>query len=304
MADENQKREHGIPVGGVILLFLGVVFLLQTLNVIPWGLWGTLWRFWPALLVIIGLGIILRRYNPWLQSLLVLVVLFACLGLTIWQHEPSSPVKGTLTQSYIQPRDNLESATIRMDLSVGDLSLAALPAGSPNLVEAGYNEEKRGVSMKADFSREGAAGVLNLRLDRAEWHSWDDDEFRWQARFTRDISLTMDIKSAVSNLEVDLNALKVTELKMKLDVGNYKVVLPASVNDGRVDIKAALSNTEVTVPAGVAARIKVRADLSSVDVDQSRFPKQGDYYVSSDFDSAKNRIDIDIESDLGRVAIK
>lgn len=83
------RRHHGIPVGGVILLFLGIVFLLQTLGVLPWGLWGTLWRFWPVVLILVGLGIILRRFNPWLVSLLILAVLLACLGVAVWQYSPA-----------------------------------------------------------------------------------------------------------------------------------------------------------------------------------------------------------------------
>jgi len=79
-------RVIGVPVRGSFLIFLGIVFLLQTLDVLPWGLWRTLWRFWPVLIIITGLGILLRRYNVWLVSLLVLVVLGAGLGIAIWQY--------------------------------------------------------------------------------------------------------------------------------------------------------------------------------------------------------------------------
>lgn len=304
MAEEKQKRGRGIPVGGIVLLFLGVVFLLQTFNIIPWGLWGMLWRFWPAILIIIGLGILLRRYNPWLISLLILVILFACLGLAIWQYGPSKTVESQLYQSYTQPGDNLEKADIRMDLPVGNLALAALPAGSPNLVEAGFTQNRHNAALKASYSREGTTGILNMQLEQKDWPAWSSGEFKWQAAFSRDIPLTMDIKSAVSNFEADLSELKVTELRMKLDVGNFNVVLPSAPGDGKVSIDSALSNLDITIPQGVAARIKARADLGSAEIDKSRFPKQGDYYISGDWDSAGNRLDIDVKCDLGRVGIK
>jgi len=71
---------------GIALLILGVVFLLQNFDVLPWGLWGTLWRFWPVLIIILGLNILMRRYNTWLVSALVLAILCACLGIAIWQY--------------------------------------------------------------------------------------------------------------------------------------------------------------------------------------------------------------------------
>ena len=86
MSEEKPQRAVGAPVWGIFLLFLGVVFLLQTTGILCWGLWGTLWRFWPALIIVTGFGILLRRYNFWLVSLLVLAILGACLGIALWQY--------------------------------------------------------------------------------------------------------------------------------------------------------------------------------------------------------------------------
>lgn len=301
MADEKQKREYGIPVGGVVLLFLGVIFLLQTLNVIPWGLWGTLWQYWPVILIVIGLGILLRHYNVWLMSLIILAALFACLGLAIWQYTPS-PTTSTVTESYSRPLDNLERAQVKMDFPVGDFSIASLPASSQNLVEAGF--EKSGGVLRTDFRRDGNTGMLDLRLERDSGPFWNSGDASWSALFSRNIPLTMDVKSAVSNLDVDLSELNVTDLKIKLDVGNYKVTLPASAGKTIVNIDSALSNLDIFVPEGVALKLKAKADLASAEIDQSRFPKEGDYYISPDFNTAKNRIEMEFKGSLGRVSVK
>ena len=44
--------------------------------------------------------------------------------------------------------------------------------------------------------------------------------------------------------------------------------------------------------------------MSVYDIDTSRFPRQGDYYVSPDFETAENRIELAIESDVGRVTVR
>lgn len=44
---------------GLFLILLGVVFLLATLDVICWG---DIWRFWPALLILLGVSIIFRSH--------------------------------------------------------------------------------------------------------------------------------------------------------------------------------------------------------------------------------------------------
>ena len=105
-------------------------------------------------------------------------------------------------------------------------------------------------------------------------------------------------------MELDLSQLKVTELRLDVDAGNCKVTIPSSVGTIRAYIKADVANIEVNIPEGVAAKIQVDTDLSAFDVDESRFPKQGDYYISDHFDTAQNRIYLEIDSDVGRVQVK
>jgi predicted membrane protein len=44
---------------GLFLVMLGGVFLLATLKVICWG---NIWRYWPAVLILLGISIIFRRH--------------------------------------------------------------------------------------------------------------------------------------------------------------------------------------------------------------------------------------------------
>ena len=86
MSGEKPQGVFAVSIWGIFLLFLGIVFLLQTLNILSWELWGTLWRFWPVLIMVSGIGILLRNFNTWLVSLLVLAIFGACLGIAIWQY--------------------------------------------------------------------------------------------------------------------------------------------------------------------------------------------------------------------------
>lgn len=91
MAENKPQRVTGAPIWGILLLFLGIVFLLQTFDILPWGLWSILWRFWPVLIIILGLGILLRRWNAWVVNMLVLFILGSCLSIAMWQYAPPLP---------------------------------------------------------------------------------------------------------------------------------------------------------------------------------------------------------------------
>jgi len=53
-----------------------------------------------------------------------------------------------------------------------------------------------------------------------------------------------------------------------------------------------------------AKALKAEVDLVAFEVDERRFLKKGDYYVTGDFDSASNRIELEIDCDAGRVQLK
>jgi len=299
MSEKEPQRVVGVPIWGIFLLFLGVVFLLQTLNVLPWGLWGTLWRFWPVLIIIIGLGILLRRYNVWLVSLLVLAILGACLGIAFWQYGASPSIK-----SYSEPLGNMERAQIEVDFAAGNINIGSLPPGSPNFVEAESEVRGRDGSMNVDFHQQDSEGRLYLSTERVNQPFWGGDGIRWEVRLTRNIPLTLTIKSAASNMELTLSELKVTELQLDIDAGNCKVTVPSSAGTTDIKVEVDVANIELTIPDEVAAKIWADIDLSAFDVDESRFPKQGDYYISDNFDTAQNRIYLEIDSDVGKVQVK
>ncbi len=83
MSEGRRHREPHFPLFGILLVFVGVILLLQTSGVLPWSLWNTLWRFWPVLIIIVGLRIVLGRLHPWLVSLLILAILGACFAIAI-----------------------------------------------------------------------------------------------------------------------------------------------------------------------------------------------------------------------------
>jgi len=82
------------------------------------------------------------------------------------------------------------------------------------------------------------------------------------------------------------------------------VTTPSKAGTSNIEIEADAANIEVTIPDGVAAKIQVDTNLSVLDVDENRFPQQGDYYMSQDFVSAENRVELEIDCDVGRVQVK
>ncbi len=299
MSEMRPRRAHGAPIWGIILLFLGIVFLLQALDVLPWGVWGTLWRFWPVLIIIIGLNILLSRYSRWATSILVFALLWACLGIAYWQYQPAA-----VAESYSEPLANLERASIAIDFNGGSLSLGSLGNDSANLVEVDSSSRGGDGGIEADFQQQDGNGSLHLTARSINRFFWSGPYLDWQAMFTPKIPLTLDIKSAASSISLNLSKLLTPDVIVELNAGSCQVTAPSSAGTTHIKITANASNVEVTVPAGVAARILLDTNVTGIDIDKSRFPQSGDYYMSEDFGTSGKQVELEIKCNVGRVQVK
>jgi lia operon protein LiaF len=82
------KRPERSPIRGslagpAVLIGLGIVFLLNNLGYLGWGIWDTLLRLWPVLLIAVGLDLLIGRRSALGSALLALLVV-AALGAAIW----------------------------------------------------------------------------------------------------------------------------------------------------------------------------------------------------------------------------
>jgi hypothetical protein len=71
-----------------------------------------------------------------------------------------------------------------------------------------------------------------------------------------------------------------------------------------VEIDAGAASVGIRVPNGVAARIKTEGALVGVDIDQSRFPREGGIYQSPDYATAENKAELDIDIGAGSISVR
>ena len=58
---EDAADDKQIPVGAFVLIGLGVLFLLNTFG---WFHFDWIWRFWPLILIAVGIRVLMKR-NGW-----------------------------------------------------------------------------------------------------------------------------------------------------------------------------------------------------------------------------------------------
>ena len=298
---ERPPRHTGL-VGPVILVGLGVLFLLNNFGVLSWGIWMTLLRLWPILLIAVGLDILVGRRSL-LGSLLVTLAMVALLVGGVWWLSPQGLGAAPLTTSDIsQPLDGATQADVELAIGVGRLELGAM--NEPNGLIAGTITTQQNERVLQDFTVRGDTAVFRLRYRDSGGpigNRWgENDEWKLQLNPTMPVKLTLN--TGVGTARLNLAALNVTDLQIDAGVGETFVTLP---RQGQVvgSINGGVGQTTVTIPADVAVRIVAKKGLGNVSTPRS-LKQNGNVYESPDYANAANRAELTINGGIGNIQIE
>ncbi len=286
-----------LPLAGIVLLIAGVILLLQTTGVLPWDLWISLWRFWPLLVIALGIHILFgRRIGWWATVLAMVAILVAVGGALVLGAGNEQPIS-----SVAEPLNGIQSADVSIKFGAGDLKVNSLPTGSPNLVEGQFGTEGHGA--RVQLVRSQNTGKLTISPNRQPWIRWFS-KASWDIFLSQTPKLTLELDGGAANVKLDTRDLKVTQLDLNVGAASAEITLPAKAGDVSSTIKAGAADITIIVPEGVAAKIKKHTGVSSFAIDAGRFPLSSDVYVSPDFDTAKNRVTIDLSVGAATVTIR
>lgn len=84
----------------LLLIFIGVLFLLNNYGVLPWSAWRYFFRLWPLLLIILGIRMVLgqNRASYIISTLITLIILALALAFAL---APTNPAISQYLNQYL-----------------------------------------------------------------------------------------------------------------------------------------------------------------------------------------------------------
>ena len=298
--------QRGFGFAGALIL-VGIVALLWNFDVLPDRFLAVAWTLWPVALVAVGAALVLSRVRVWLGSTAFLVVLIAGLG-TAWGLAAAGEGPALYRESIAVSMGDSREARLELHVRAGSLTLDA--EAPPDLLLAGELESRTvGDSYSISESHQtGGRSVIKLRNAPGREFSWIPGEAPsedWTLHLTADISTEIRVEAGAADIDLDLRDLQVQRLEIEAGAADLDVVMPAAAGKTEASIEVGAASLRITVPEGVAARIELDAGLSSIQIDEGRFPEQSDdVYASPDFERAANRLEITIDAGASHVEIR
>jgi hypothetical protein len=298
-------------VGPLILISAGVLLLLNQMGRLPWSVWGTLWRFWPVILILAGLevlvGVSRSRILYVFGVLIAIVVLGSVIGYAVYRGAAvPGPWPAARTEEVLEALQDADRGRVTLRFGAGELVIGAL-VDSPSFASGKIEYARYSRQAEQDFRVRDGTAEFSLQAGSQPipfWRPGDGAGERWNIEFTPRIPLEMAVSRGVGGVNLDLTRLKVTELDVGGGVGETIVTFPAAAGSTRASVKAAIGDITVKIPDGVGAKIHVSKLLASVDVMNQRFVRSGDEYVSTNYDTAENKLDVEINLVIGDIIIR
>ncbi len=261
-------RRQGLFWGSVILL-LGVLLLLQTLGIVHFNVWPI---FWALVLIFLGVWFLVRSRMRTGD--------FASENLSI--------ARGGAVQAEVEIQHGAGKLSLRAASPGGALVEGAFGGGVVHTVQP---------SAKTRVKLDAGAGTKAVL-------PWDwPGGLRWDVRLCPDLPLDLIFRTGAGESDIDLTELDVKSVRLETGASSSRLILPARAQFTRVDVRAGLASVNMIVPQGVAAKIQTQTGLSGINIDAARFPPTSGYYMSADYDTAPNRIEIYVEGGMGSVEV-
>lgn len=307
---------------GVFFIVLGGVPLavgqgwIDPATIVGW------WRFWPLILIGIGVGLILRRTPAHFVGGLIVAATFGLLFGSLL----AGGAHGGLGFGCVSERSGVAlppieggfgpNATVDLDMSCGDLTVEPVAGSAWNLIAS-----TPGGRNPIDAT---APDRLDIRSAERSWFGpfGDDNGESWKVGLptdpTLDLRATLNAGTARLDLAglhlralsmttnagrttIDLSGATVGSLSYTLNAGQTRILLPSSTLSGSATVNA--GDLGFCVVPGTALRIDSNSTLASNNFDERGLIQSGTTWTSPGYDSAAVRIDLSLSANAGSIEL-
>jgi hypothetical protein len=295
---------------GTLFVILGVLGLLANFFDFTFQ-WSTAWKFWPLVLVLIGLSIIVKNKSgkmiiSGLAGLVLAVSIFASIssGLNFFRGGlnftfDDGPIV-TETSRYTEEfNDTIKFASLNFSAGAGNFRLLTT---TDELLD--ISTESHGVDytlIRNDFDDKSD---LTFKMESKKFRFGKKGSFN-KVEIALNPEPVWDINFDVgaASMKVDLSPFKVKNIDINMGAAALNLKLGEPVDETKLDIAAGASDIDIFIPENAACEITSDVALSSTKYEGFTKFESGRYRTPN-FDESSKKIFIRIESGVSSIDVR
>jgi hypothetical protein len=301
--DENEKpRRHGSITGALFLIALGVLFLLANMRP-DFDPWSVLMRYWPVILILLGLGKIWDAYRVRYNSgggdsgasgtVLALLIFLAILGIALWSGRGGASTTRTSQSIELQGAKSVDAS---VEMPSGTLDLRG---GATRLLDADFSYRESEGKPRVDYTVSNGQGHLDVAQDEKHLHLAGRRN-DWKLRFADEVPLDLKVNLGAGKSDLNLRDVNVTNLDVHIGVGQMELDLTGPrKNDLQVEIEGGVGQARILLPKEVGVQAQVSGGIGSVG--SHGLKRDGDTYVNDAYEKPGPKIRLNVQGGVGEI---
>ena len=307
---------HKSYVGPIILIVLGVLFL--TGNLLPgFDPWRFIWLFWPLILILIGLGKIwdihyARQHpdetnRPPISGTGIAWIIVLALFLSLaWHRSPAwddpygwswSDRDGGARVHDTQAVEvqGAKSVSADLEMPAGQLTLTG---GSPRLLDADFDYEKRQGNPVVDYDVSGDRGELSVKQRQRHSFFGNNGNNDWNLRFNDAVPTDLRVHMGAGQSNLRLSGMNVNALEIHMGAGELNLDLTGERKTSlQGNIHGGAGHATIRLPKNVGVRVEASAGIGAINA--SGFTRDGNAYVNDLYGKTPSTINLNIHGGVG-----
>lgn len=282
-----------------ILVGLGLIILFDNYGNITINIWSLLLRYWPLMIVAIGIDVLVGRRKLWISVMISLILLAFILGL-IFSGAGRTGQRVEI-ETIQEPAGSITHAEIDLRYAVGEISLSGT-SNSTYLIDAQIPESNY-IEPNYNFSEENNSANITM------W-SWfggfvfpsQDQQMNSDVILLDSVIYDMELGLGVGVLTSDLTELVITDIAINEGVGKVEIMLP-DTGDYVLGINQAIGTMNIIVPEDLNVRFDVSRVVSGLNHPEG-YTLEDSILISPNFNPEMDYIEVQVNQVFGNIIIE
>ena len=295
---------------GLLFIVFGLLVLINNFTNIFMD-WGTIWKLWPLVIVLLGLSIIVKhKYGKGIIAGLAAIILALAIFASIktathfmnddfnFTFGDEADAEYTTTEFTEQYDSNLKFGTLNFDAGAGSFNISKT---TDSLIYA------TATGLKNNFKLTRFDTDSSTKIDLIMRHK---SVFRFGKSYKNNIDvelnpkLTWDLNFDVgaASMDFDLSEFKTNKVDVDMGAASLKIKLGSLSQETKLSIDAGASDINIYIPKESGCKITTDGALSSKHF--ADFNKiDSDHFETDNFNETANKIYIVIDSGVSSISV-
>lgn len=298
---------------GILFISIGLLWLLDRLIWLNVE-WDHVWKLWPVVIILWGVSLMIgnhiaRGIITGITAFILALAIFTSVKFGFihvghgieWSINDDNINNKYGVTDYSESYDsNFKKASLHFDAGAGtfisqdttaELFFARVE-GRKNNYTLSKNDTDDNVDLNFDMSKGGHVNFFHFNGSR------NKVDFRLNSKPLWDL----DFNLGAASLDFDLSPYNIEKISIDMGAASLKLKLGDKAEETKLAIDAGASSIDISVPEEAGCEISTDASLSSKHI--NGFNKiENDLYRTENFDKAKKKIYISIDSGVSSIKV-